>query len=86
MPPRPAPPARFRRRDMCDLPPHAILTTIRDTVSCSWIFYSECRRVAARAAPSPRPALASHDPEARPPPLKTARTQKRSRPCRAPYT
>ncbi|CAK1555685.1 unnamed protein product [Leptosia nina] len=36
MTPLPAPPARLRRLD----PRDAILTTITDTVSCSWIFYS----------------------------------------------
>ncbi|CAG4956753.1 unnamed protein product [Parnassius apollo] len=39
MTPLPAPPARSRRRDACDAPA-GIVTTIRDTVSCSWIFYS----------------------------------------------
>lgn len=43
MTPLPAPPARLRRLDACDASA-GIVTTIRDTVSCSWIFYSECRR------------------------------------------
>lgn len=37
MPPLPAPPARRVRLES------GLVTTIRDTVSCSWIFYSECR-------------------------------------------
>ncbi|PZC71762.1 hypothetical protein B5X24_HaOG212546 [Helicoverpa armigera] len=43
MPPLPAPPARLRRPHARDCDAGPIVTTIRDTVSCSWIFYSECR-------------------------------------------
>lgn len=59
-------PARLRRQldalDACDA--GAIVTTIRDTVSCSWIFYSECRPRARRRSQlatlrgKPRPSLA----------------------------
>lgn len=52
MPPLPAPPARLRRLDACDA---SIVTTIRDTVSCSWIFYSNSSgsTPAEGAAPPP---------------------------------
>lgn len=41
---------RLERLDACDAS-GGIVTTITDTVSCSWIFYSECR---SDSTPPPR--------------------------------
>ncbi|CAH2229964.1 jg14036 [Pararge aegeria aegeria] len=55
MPPLPAPPARLRRLDMCDASA-GIVTTIRDTVSCSWIFYSNSSGSTPAEGAAPPPA------------------------------
>ncbi|KPI99912.1 Mitogen-activated protein kinase kinase kinase 7 [Papilio xuthus] len=76
MPPLPAPPARPRRLDPhVPLAQHTagIVTTIRDTVSCSWIFYSNSSGstpAEGAAQPAPDPDLDSMhmmlDPHLRP--------------------
>ncbi|XP_038222265.1 mitogen-activated protein kinase kinase kinase 7-like isoform X1 [Zerene cesonia] len=53
MPPLPAPPARLRCADACDAP--AGIVTLRDTVSCSWIFYSNSSSSGSGAAPPHEP-------------------------------